>query len=239
MKQNINFFKCCNRRSYIISTISRYSQFCNSGLHNWLQCTLGIDPNTLYRLHREYLLLSICDRSVKADVPIALAIDNYTGVTAFLLTDGECVVRGVDALKCSDTDGYAEYPAYDIADAIREDISDDLNDTGMFGGHLPQMYPEKTVCVVQNAQTALLGSIAFPEYTWTAVGYGRNISAPALQSMQAREITLCPNEMEIEWWIAVAKELPNVRINDVFARVGDENEYLINILKERKLYEIK
>ncbi len=62
-----------------------------------------------------------------------------------------------------------------------------------FGLHLALQEPDKTVCIVESAKTAVVCSIEYPGYCWLAVGSLSWLNPYRLVSLQDRNLILVPD----------------------------------------------
>jgi len=113
-----------------------------------------------------------------------------------------------------------------------------------FGSHLLLKYPQKKIAIVESEKTALLMSIAKPEFIWLAVGSCQNLSFKMLTQIQNRDIILYPDAGKYELWKSKIKKLPTENfyhtsdlLNKKATKLEKEEDsdiadYYINIVKQ-------
>ena len=70
----------------------------------------------------------------------------------------------------------------------------------LFGLHLINRYPEKTVYIVESEKSALICACQFPQYLWLATGGCGNLQASKLKPLMNRKIVVCPDSGEYQEW---------------------------------------
>ena len=98
----------------------------------------------------------------------------------------------------------------------------------LFGEHLLQKYPDKTICLVEAEKTAIICSGFMPEYVWVAVG-GKSQLGDRVEALAGRTVLAIPDVDAQESWMEKIKERPhlNIQITD-FLRVRATEEDLAN-----------
>lgn len=76
----------------------------------------------------------------------------------------------------------------------------------LFGLHLIDRYPEKTVCIVESEKSALICACQYPEHLWLATGGCGNLQASKLQPLMNRRIVVYPDSGEYRKWCERMKE---------------------------------
>lgn len=92
----------------------------------------------------------------------------------------------------------------------------------LFGLHLLNSDKQKTIAIVESEKTAVIASIAFPQFIWMATGGLMNLKASMLKPLINRRVVLFPDAGCYEDW--------NNRVASLPATI----EYLISDLVERK-----
>lgn len=70
----------------------------------------------------------------------------------------------------------------------------------LFGLHLLNYYPQKTVCIVESEKTALVCACHYPEYLWLATGGCGNLKASKLRPLMNRNLIVFPDSGEYHKW---------------------------------------
>lgn len=76
----------------------------------------------------------------------------------------------------------------------------------LFGLHLINRYPEKTVCIVESEKTALICACHYPDYVWLATGGCGNLQGSKLRPLMNRTIVVYPDSGEYQKWSKRMKE---------------------------------
>lgn len=76
----------------------------------------------------------------------------------------------------------------------------------LFGLHLMDRYPEKTIYIVESEKSALICACQFPQYLWLATGGCGNLQASKLKPLMNRKIVVCPDSGEYQKWCEKMKE---------------------------------
>ncbi len=84
----------------------------------------------------------------------------------------------------------------------------------LFGLHLLNKYPDKTVCVVEAEKTALIASIVWQDYLWLATGGLTNKPYDKCKALVGKRVILIPDVGATDKWQAVAKELNQLEGGD-------------------------
>lgn len=88
-----------------------------------------------------------------------------------------------------------------------------------FGLHLIKEYPTNKIAIVESEKTALLMSIAFPNFIWLAVGGCQNLNHSMLSEIENRDVVLIPDAGKYELWKSKIEKLPSsnfYQISDLF-----------------------
>jgi len=78
----------------------------------------------------------------------------------------------------------------------------------LFGLHLLNSDKSKAICIVESEKTAVIASIAFPEFIWMATGGLNNLKTEVLQPLANRKVILFPDAGCYEKWSDKIKDLP-------------------------------
>ena len=98
-----------------------------------------------------------------------------------------------------------------------------------FGEHL--FRNGKTV-IVQEEKTALLGSLAFPNTDWLAVGIGNNLTEGMMKKLMGRQVVLYPDDFCHDFW---AEHFGGrFKVDDSFTQ-RDINQYLIDFIHNQQV----
>lgn len=92
----------------------------------------------------------------------------------------------------------------------------------LFGLHLLNSDQQKAIAIVESEKTAVIASIAFPQFIWMATGGLMNLKASMLRPLVNRRVILFPDAGCYDDW------------NNRVAGLPATNEYLISDLVERK-----
>ena len=94
----------------------------------------------------------------------------------------------------------------------------------LFGEHLLQRYPWKTVALVESEKTAVICAGLLPEYVWLATG-GKNNLGKKLDCLAYRKVVVYPDVDAYDYWCEQLAEYSNIRVSDLLQRVkGPGNE---------------
>ena len=98
-----------------------------------------------------------------------------------------------------------------------------------FGEHL--LYGRQAV-VVQEEKTALLGTLAYPDIEWLAVGVGNNLTDEMMKKLIGRQIVLYPDDFCVDFWSEHFGG--KFKVDDSFTHC-DINQYLIDFIHSRQV----
>lgn len=111
------------------------------------------------------------------------------------------------------------------------DTSDIRRPWRAFGSHLLALYPDAPVAVVESEKSALICSMAWPDYVWLAVGGKSYLTAERLSDCRGRKIVLYPDRYSyadvtkcgnvIKGWITLGRELADRGYNVSVAQWAD------------------
>lgn len=111
----------------------------------------------------------------------------------------------------------------------------------LFGEHLLNKYPARTVALVESPKNAIVGALEMPEMLWVAVGNKSMLSPKYLKALRSREVIVIPDCDAIDEWtmkIAKMKGTANFVVSDFCQRVAPEGQTKYDIadyyIDERK-----
>ena len=95
----------------------------------------------------------------------------------------------------------------------------------LFGEHLLQKYPDKTVCLVEAEKTAIICSGFMPQYIWVAVG-GKSQLGDRVEALAGRTVLAIPDVDAQDIWMEKIRERPhlNVHITDFLKNKATEED---------------
>ena len=105
----------------------------------------------------------------------------------------------------------------------------------LFGEHLLQKYPDKTVIIVEAEKTAVIGAAVFPNYIWLATGGKYGINANKMKVLAGRKVLLYPDTdttgETYKYWLEKASELTDCHcvVSDYLERTATKAEKLRKI----------
>lgn len=89
----------------------------------------------------------------------------------------------------------------------------DQTEKVLFGLHLLDRYPEKTVYIVESEKSALICACQYPQHLWLATGGCGNLQTSKLKPLLNRKIVVCPDSGEYRKWCKRMKESGHRRYN--------------------------
>jgi len=116
----------------------------------------------------------------------------------------------------------------------------------LFGLHLLNSDKTKAIAVVESEKTAIIASIAFPEFIWMATGGLTNLKSDIIQPLANRKVILFPDAGCYKKWSDKIKELPpniHYHISELVEEKSSEEEkdegwdiadYILKIYLSRK-----
>ena len=93
-----------------------------------------------------------------------------------------------------------------------------------FGEH---QYRGGQVVIVQEENTALLGTLAFSDVDWLAVGVGNNLTEGMMKKLVGRQVVLYPDDFSCDFWREHYGK--RFKVDESFIR-RDINQYLIDFI---------
>ena len=97
-----------------------------------------------------------------------------------------------------------------------------------FGEHLCL---GRQIAIVQEEKTALLGTLAYPEIDWLAVGVGNNLTDSMMKKFIGRQVILFPDDFCFDFWSVHFGS--KFRVDDSFTH-RDINQYLIDFIHSQQ-----
>lgn len=85
----------------------------------------------------------------------------------------------------------------------------------LFGEHLLTKYPNKDIALIEAEKTAVICSMAIPEYNWLATGGKSQLSFDKMKVLQGKRVVAFPDVDGFEEWQGRAKELKSIGIDIV------------------------
>ncbi len=101
------------------------------------------------------------------------------------------------------------------------------DDEVFFGEHL---LSNKSVVIVQEEKTALLGTLAEPAVDWLAVGESYNLTKGMMSKLAGRRVVLFPDDMSCDYWTEQFGK--QFKVDCGFVN-RDINRYLIDTIRGR------
>ena len=93
-----------------------------------------------------------------------------------------------------------------------------------YGEH---MYRGRQTAIVQEEKTAMLGTLAYPDIDWLAVGVGNNLTDEMMKKLIGRQVILFPDDFSYEFWMEHFGS--KFKVDDSFTH-RDINQYLIDFI---------
>ena len=98
-----------------------------------------------------------------------------------------------------------------------------------YGEHL---YRSRQTAIVQEEKTAMLGTLAYPNIDWLAVGVGNNLTDEMMKKFIGRQVILFPDDFSCEFWM---EHFGNkFKVDDSFIH-RDINQYLIDFIHRQQV----
>lgn len=85
----------------------------------------------------------------------------------------------------------------------------------LFGEHLLKKYPDKDIALVEAEKTAVICSVAIPEYNWLATGGKSQLSIDKMKVLRGKKVVAFPDVDGYEEWQGKAKDLTSIGIDIV------------------------
>ena len=98
----------------------------------------------------------------------------------------------------------------------------------LFGEHLLKKYPNKDIALVEAEKTAVICSMAMPDYNWLATGGKSQLAVEKMKVLQGKKVVAFPDIDGYEEWKDRAKDLTAIGIDIVVSdypnRVATEEQ---------------
>lgn len=112
----------------------------------------------------------------------------------------------------------------------------------LFGEHLLNKYPDRSVCIVESEKTAIIASIAYQNYIWLASGSLTNLTYKRCKVLKGRNVTLYPDVGAEERWKEKMEQLQQLMPDTKYSmRAMKSNEkgydlcdYILDRLKPKQ-----
>ena len=98
-----------------------------------------------------------------------------------------------------------------------------------YGEHL---YRGRQTAIVQEEKTAMLGTLAYPNIDWLAVGVGNNLTDGMMNKLIGRQVILFPDDFSYEFWSEHFGR--KFKVDDSFTH-RDINQYLIDFIHSQQV----
>jgi hypothetical protein len=84
-----------------------------------------------------------------------------------------------------------------------------------FGLHLINKFPSRKIAIVESEKTAILMSLAMPNFNWLAVGSCQNLTSTMLQEIKNKDIILFPDASKYDLWKSKIDTLPSSNFYEI------------------------
>jgi hypothetical protein len=98
-----------------------------------------------------------------------------------------------------------------------------------YGEH---MYRGRQTAIVQEEKTAMLGTLAYPNIDWLAVGVGNNLTDGMMKKLIGRQVILFPDDFCYEFWSEHFGS--KFKVDGSFTQ-RDINQYLIDFIHSQQV----
>ncbi len=98
-----------------------------------------------------------------------------------------------------------------------------------YGEHL---YSGKQTAIVQEEKTAMLGTLAYPDIDWLAVGVNNNLTDEMMKKLIGRQVILFPDDFNYEFWSEHFSS--KFKVDGSFTH-RDINQYLIDFIHSQQV----
>lgn len=98
-----------------------------------------------------------------------------------------------------------------------------------YGEHL---YRGRQTAIVQEEKTAMLGTLAYPNIDWLAVGVGNNLTDEMMKKLIGRQVILFPDDFSYVFWSEHFGS--KFKVDDSFTH-RDINQYLIDFIHSQQV----
>jgi len=116
----------------------------------------------------------------------------------------------------------------------------------LFGLHLLNYDKSKSIAIVESEKTAIIASLAFPEFLWMASGGLNNLKTATVKALKNRRVILFPDSGCYKLWEAKISQLPKnidfevsslleTHTSNLEQKEGyDIADYVLNVMLEHK-----
>ena len=134
---------------------------------------------------------------------------NWFGATIFWQIDKNNVVRTGKIMLYNKNNGKRVKEPYDHINWVHSKmkLSNENIDKCLFGEHLLNQFPDKTIAIVESEKTAVIASLYFPNFIWMATGGIGNLSYSKLKALIGRKIILFPDLCAYDKWSQIIQPL--------------------------------
>ncbi|MBR1402507.1 MAG: hypothetical protein IJ562_13190 [Prevotella sp.] len=98
-----------------------------------------------------------------------------------------------------------------------------------YGEHL---YRGRQTAIVQEEKTVMLGTLAYPDIDWLAVGVGNNLTDGMMKKLTGRQVILFPDDFSYEFWMEHFGS--KFKVDDSFTH-RDINQYMIDFIHSQQV----
>jgi hypothetical protein len=86
----------------------------------------------------------------------------------------------------------------------------------LFGLHLANLFPDRTIGIVESEKTAIIASGYLPNILWLATGGKQNLKPDKFKPLAGRKVILFPDGNAFDEWVtimeSIKKKLPSIRL---------------------------
>ncbi len=134
---------------------------------------------------------------------------NWFGSTIFWQIDKNNNVRTGKIMLYNKNNGKRIKEPYDHINWVHSKlkIPNESIDKCLFGEHLLNQFPDKTIAIVESEKTAVIASLYFPNFIWMATGGIGNLSYSKLKALIGRKIILFPDLCAYDKWSQIIQPL--------------------------------
>lgn len=196
---------------YLNKSIRRFG---NNNFLDFLQITFGLE-----KTNKVIDLYKIGDSK------------NWFGSTIFWQIDKNNNVRTGKIMLYNKSDGKRVKKPKNLVNWVHSKlkIPNDKIDKCLFGEHLLNQFPDKTIAVVESEKTAVIASLFFPNFIWMATGGISNLSFSKLKALTGRKIILFPDLCAYDKWVQIIQPLEKwfkITVSDYLEKNASSEEKL-------------
>jgi hypothetical protein len=152
----------------------------------------------------------------------------WYGATIFWQVDEKGKIRTGKIMLYNDKTGKRIKEPKKHFNWVHNFLKDFRHSQCLYGEHLLEQEPKKSVAIVESEKTAVIASVNFPEFVWLACGGLGNLNLlKNCQALQGRDVLLVPDLKGYNKWVKKANELKSilqVRVSDVLERIATDVE---------------